>query len=297
MLRVGAAAGHLPRRHDGARARLRGRTGLRIDTFRPAGQRTLDQAEGVTGLDRQATAEALQRLADEATAREPSLGTVLARLAAAVREGRTTEAAAYTGAVDPRALAELLAGKHSRLWAVLEVIRNVLVFAPIAVTWFGLSIAATAYAELLTARPDLVSRPFLLLWQEGFDGRLFLNFSTLAIIDASLIGVLIVLSLALHIRSEVRDAQVRTKALLKESEIRALLGHVSSLGALDFGTGDAESILADMAAEERRIYERAVEREGQLFDLEGVVERLREAARRPERAADPVARRARGTAR
>jgi hypothetical protein len=242
-------------------------------------------------LDRQATAEALQRLADEATAREPSLGTVLARLADAVREGRTTEAAAYTGAVDPRGLAELLAGKHSRLWAVLEVIRNVLVFAPIAVTWFGLSIAASAYAELLTARPDLVSRPFLLLWQEGFDGRLALNFSTLAITDASLIGVLIVLSLALHVRSEIRDAQVRTKALLKESEIRALLGSVSSLGALDFGTGDAESILADMAAEERRIYERAAEREGQLFDLEGVVERLRDAAMRLERAADSIARR------
>lgn len=242
-------------------------------------------------MDRQATAQALQRLADEATAREPSLGTVLARLADAVREGRTTEAAAYTGAVDPRGLAELLAGKHSRLWAILEVIRNVLVFAPIAVTWFGLSIAATAYAQLLGERPDLVSRPFLLLWQEGFEGRLLLNFSTLAITDASLIGVLIVLSLALHIRSEVRDTQVRMQALLKESEIRALLGHVSSLGALDFGTGDAETILADMAAEERRIYERAVEREGQLFDLEGSIERLRDAAIRLERAAESLARR------
>jgi hypothetical protein len=242
-------------------------------------------------LDRQATAEALQRLADEATTREPSLGTVLTRLSEAVREGRTTEAAAYTGAVDPRGLAELLAGKHSRLWAVLEVVRNVLVFAPIAVTWFGLSIAATAYAQLLGARPDLISRPFLLLWQEGFDGRVLLNFSTLAITDASLIGVLILLSLALHVRSELRDAQLRTKALIKESEIRALLGHVSSLGALDFGTGDAESILADMAAEERRIYERAVEREGQLFDLEGVVDKLRDAAVRLERAADSLARR------
>lgn len=242
-------------------------------------------------MDRQATAQALQRLADEATAREPSLGTVLARLADAVHDGRSTEAAAYTGAVDPRGLAELLAGKHSRLWAILEVIRNVLVFAPIAVTWFGLSIAATAYAQLLGERPDLVSRPFLLLWQEGFEGRLLLNFSTLAITDASLIGVLIVLSLALHIRSEVRDTQVRMQALLKESEIRALLGHVSSLGALDFGTGDAETILADMAAEERRIYERAVEREGQLFDLEGSIERLRDAAIRLERAAESLARR------
>jgi hypothetical protein len=242
-------------------------------------------------LDRQGTAEALQRLADEATAREPSLGTVIARLAEAVRLGRATEAAAYAGAVDPRGLAELLAGKHSRLWAVLEVVRNVLVFAPIAVTWFGLSIAATAYAQLLSARPDLISRPFLLLWQEGFDGRVGLNFSTLAITDASLIAVLIVLSLALHIRSELRDAQLRTRALLKESEIRALLGHVSSLGTLDFGTGDAESILVDMAAEERRIYERAAEREGQLFNLEGAIERLRDAAERLERAADSLARR------
>jgi hypothetical protein len=242
-------------------------------------------------LDRQETAAALQRLADEATAREPSLGTLLSRLAEAVREGRSTEATGYIGAVDPRGLAELLAGKHSKLWAILEVIRNVLVFAPIAVTWLGLSIAATAYAQLLAAQPELVTRPFLLLWQEGFNGRVVLNFSTLAITDASLIGVLIFLSLALHIRSEVRDAQIRTKALLKESEIRALLGHVSSLGALDFGPGDAESILAQMAAEERRIYERATEREGQLFDLEGVVERLRDAAVRLERAADSLARR------
>ena len=292
---MGAAAGHVPRRHDGARTRLSlapaDRTRPQKDTLCLEGATYSYGGRRNKGLDRQGAAQALQRLADEATAREPSLGTVLARLADAVREGRTTEAAAYTGAVDPRGLAELLAGTHSWLWAVLEVIRNVLVFAPIAVTWFGLSIAATAYAELLAARPDLISRPFLLLWQEGFDGRVLLNFSSLAITDASLIGVLIVLSLALHIRSELRDAQIRTQALLKESEIRALLGHVSSLGALDFGTGDAESILADMAAEERRIYERAVEREGQLFDLEGVVEKLRDAAVRLERAADSIAHR------
>ncbi len=243
-------------------------------------------------MDRQATTEAVRRLGDEATAREPSLGTLLGRLADAVSEGRPTEASGYIGAIDARALAELLSGAHSRLWAVLEVIRNVLVFAPIAVTWFGLSLAAAAYAQLLVARPELVARPFLLLWQEGFDGRLGgFNFSTLALTDASLIGVLIVLSLALHIRSELQESAIRTKALLKESEIRALLGHVSSLGALDFGTTDAESILVDMAAEERRIYERALEREGQLFDLEGVVERLRDAAVRLERAADALARR------
>jgi hypothetical protein len=236
------------------------------------------------------TAAALRRLSDEALAKEPSLGTLLGRLAEAVEDGRTTEASGYIGAVDARGLAELLAGAHSRLWAMLEVVRNVLVFAPIAVTWMGLSLAAGAYADLLAARPDLVSQPFLLLWQTGFGGRLLLNFSTLALIDASLIGVLIALSLALHTRSELRDAAFRTSVLLKESEIRALLGQASSLGALDLSGADAQTILADMAAEERRIYERASEREGQLFELEGTVERLREAAARLERAADSLAR-------
>ena len=242
-------------------------------------------------MDRRSTSAALRRLSDEALAREPSLGTLLGRLADAVEEGRTTEATGYIGAVDPRGLAELLAGAHSRLWAVLEVIRNVLVFAPIAVTWLGLSLAAGAYADLLAARPDLVSQPFLLLWQQGFGGRLVFNFGTLALIDASLIGILIVLSFTLHIRTELRDVAFQTGVLLKESEIRALLGQASSLGALDISGAEAETILADMAAEERRIYERASEREGQLFELEGVVDRLRDAAARLERAADSIARR------
>lgn len=242
-------------------------------------------------MDRRTTAAALRRLGDEALAHEPSLGTLLGRLAQAVEDGRTTEASGYIGAIDPRGLAELLAGAHSRFWAILEVIRNVLVFAPIAVTWGGLSLAAGAYAEMIAERPDLISQPFLLLWQHGFGGRLILNFSTLALIDASLIGVLIALSFALHTRSELRDVAFRTRILLKESEIRALLGQASSLGAIDIGSADAEGLLADMAAEERRIYERAAEREGQLFELEGVVERLREAAAKLERAADAIARR------
>jgi len=174
---------------------------------------------------------------------------------------------------------------------VLEVLRNVLVFAPIAVTWFGLSLAAGAYADMLAARPELVSQPFLLLWEQGFGGRLLFNFGTLALIDASLIGILILLSFTLHVRSELTDVAFQTSVLLKESEIRAVLGQASSLGALDVSGPDAEAILADMAAEERRIYERASEREGELFSLEGVVNRLAEAAARLERAADAIARR------
>ena len=44
-----------------------------------------------------------------------------------------------------------------------------------------------------------------------------------------------------------------------------------------------------MAAEERRIYERAMEREQQLFDMEAAVGELRDAARTLARAAESIA--------
>src|SRR5260221_11096345 len=62
-------------------------------------RRTLLPEEG--RLDRRTTSAALRRLGDEALAREPSLGTLLGRLADPVEEGRSTEATGYTGAIDP----------------------------------------------------------------------------------------------------------------------------------------------------------------------------------------------------
>ena len=249
-----------------------------------------DLAHAPVGARRARIAEAVRALGSEASMREPSLGTLLTRLADAIEAGRSHEASGYIAAVDPHALAELLAGAHSRLWAILEVARNVLVFAPIAVTWFGLSTAATAYAAELAERPEMISQPFLLLWQQNFGGRGFINFSSLALTDATLIGVLIVLSLMLHIRSELRDAATRTRALLKESEIRATLGEAASLGAMDLGEADSESLLAELVAEERRIYERAMEREGQLFDLEASIRELRAAAEKLDRVAESLSR-------
>ena len=218
------------------------------------------------------------------------MAVLLRRFAEAVRLGKNEETRAYAAAVDPRALSELLVNRRSTLWALLEVARNVLVFAPIAVTWYGLSVASVAYAKLLEQRPEFITRPFLLLWQEGFDGAPgVLNFSTVAEIDASLIGLLIVLSLALHLRSELRDPQARTRALLKESEIRGLIGHATSLASTDISGPDAGELLDEMVAEERRIYERAMEREQQLFDLEGAVRELRHAAAALTRAAETFA--------
>ena len=54
--------------------------------------------------------------------------------------------------------------------SVLERIRNVLVLVPIFVTWAGLSWAATSYATAIGVEASLAERPFLLLWEQGFDG-------------------------------------------------------------------------------------------------------------------------------
>jgi hypothetical protein len=166
-------------------------------------------------------------------------------------------------------------------------LRNVLIFAPIGVTWFGLSTASAAYGQVLQQRPDLVSVPFLLLWQTGLPGVIL--FSNLALIDASLIGLLIVLSFVLHTRAEVRDVTTRTRILLKESEIRSLLGQATSLASsVGPSDGEAESLVAEMVAEERRIYERGMEREQKLFDLENAIGELREASSELARVAEAL---------
>jgi hypothetical protein len=229
--------------------------------------------------ERQRAADEVAALAAELAPRDPAIGVVLERLADAVKLGRLDDARAYAAAIDPRGAAEAATFKRSVIWNVLEVARNVLVFAPIAVTWYGLSTATDAYAKLLGMHPELGDRPFLLLWEQGFQGvGNSIVFSVLAAIDASLIGVLILLSLAVHARADLGDAGKRAEALLKESQIRATLAHATSVAASGIGNEEADELLDEMAAEERRLFERAVEREQQLYDLEGAISDLRKSS-------------------
>jgi hypothetical protein len=227
------------------------------------------------GTERERAAEDVAALAGEVRPRDPAMAIVLDRLADAVRLGRQDDARAYAAAVDPRATADAITVHRSPIWGILEVARNVLVFAPIAVTWFGLSTATSAYATLLAARPEFADRPFLLLWEHGFYGvGNTIVFSLLAAIDAALIGLLIVLSLAIHVRADVRDAGSRAASLLKESHIRATIAHATSVAASGLGSDEADELLDQMAAEERRIFERSMEREQQLYDLEAIIREL-----------------------
>jgi hypothetical protein len=235
------------------------------------------------------TAVELEALASELRPRDEAFATLFRRLADAVRGGRTEEARAYAQVVDARTAAELLEDRRPAIWGVLELARNVLVFAPIAVTWYGLSIATDAYAKLLIERPDLVGQPFLALWQGSFGGAPgVFTFSTLALVDAALIALLIGLSLLVHFRSDVRDPATRTRALLRESRIRTLLAAAAS-GPVRAGVdAAADALLDQLVAEEQRVYERASERERELADLGKAVGDLRRAAADLARAAEDL---------
>src|SRR5439155_7744834 len=92
-----------------------------------------------------------------------------------------------------------------------------------------------------------------------------------------------------HAQPTLRDGANRTRALLKVSEIRGLLGHATSRATSELPDPEGDAILDEMAAEERRIYERAMEREQQLFNMEAAVGELRDAARTLARAAETIA--------
>ncbi|MFC0865684.1 hypothetical protein ACFHYQ_25640 [Sphaerimonospora cavernae] len=85
------------------------------------------------------------------------------------------------------------------LLKIISLVQPVLVFLPIAVTWYGLKDATTAYGEALaTGGVEAARRPFLEMWQQGFDGRLagWLRFDNVAQMTLGVIGVLIVVTLA-----------------------------------------------------------------------------------------------------
>ncbi|MFD9376203.1 hypothetical protein ACFWBH_11815 [Streptomyces sp. NPDC059999] len=120
--------------------------------------------------------------------------------------------------------AALAEAPEHRAWALLEVAIGTLVFLPLLLTWFGLSRAADAYRTLIGEDPKSAARPFLQLWQSGFEGRLA-DWSTFGHVAGSATAVILLLFLlaAVHgvrrTRTEHRADQARRTA----DELLALL--------------------------------------------------------------------------
>jgi len=115
----------------------------------------------------------------------------------------------------------------------LETIRNALVLFPILITWIALAMASYNYAKTV-GDPNFASdasKPFLLLWEQGFPTGVFtwLRFSWVAGIDFAILLVIIVLTVYFHFRTEVQSQQIKHKAVELRQEVEDVLWRLSQL--------------------------------------------------------------------
>jgi chromosome segregation ATPase len=133
---------------------------------------------------------------------------------------------------------------HSTI-AAADWLRNMMVLAPIFLTWFALALASRDYEEFLTLYPDEVRQPFLVLWERGFGGLsewYAPSFSTVALIDAFLIGVIIVLTFYSHGRREAREEKVDQTAEHFQADLDNVLAEAAVVLAM--GRGSRPALLA-----------------------------------------------------
>ncbi|WP_169945279.1 hypothetical protein [Microbispora sp. H11081] len=124
------------------------------------------------------------------------------------------------------------AGMRHRALKLMDVVQPVLVFLPIVTTWFGLKMATTAYGETLAAGGiETARRPFLEMWQQGFDGRLsnWLRFDSVAFMTLGVIGVLIVVTLGERLLRRSIEQEAEEEALALRSRLLAALTRATLL--------------------------------------------------------------------
>jgi predicted nucleic acid-binding Zn-ribbon protein len=183
--------------------------------------------------------QSLLELADKIYGYDAGAAVRLRLLADAVDGGKGAEAWASVDIyrmIDPDSIVERFSGRQrgSGLLGVVEIVRNTFIFGPIIVTWFGISQATEKYNDLLTSslksHPDQVSQPFLYLWQQGFGGRLapYLTLSNLALIDASILAFIFILTFLAFSLSQASESRSSKAA----SELRSELVHALTGAAL-----------------------------------------------------------------
>ena len=195
------------------------------------------------GHDLQRMAETLQEVDPRAAERMRSLARAVVtdegrqRWAEVdLRRAFNTERLAYASALEHEG-----GYAHSTI-AGADRLRNVLVLVPILLTWFALAEASKAYNAFLAQNPDEVRQPFLLLWERGFGGfasPFAPSFSTVALIDAVLIALIIGLTLYSHGRRESREEKIDQTAERFQADLDNVLAEASVALAVDRGSRPA----------------------------------------------------------
>lgn len=108
-----------------------------------------------------------------------------------------------------------------RIVLIITIIRNALVFVPVALTWYAIGQATSAFA-IYTADNTLSVVNFLDFWENGY-GVLSekWSLSSVAIFDFQIIMVIIILTIAVTLlEKRIRDSHAASILALDEDRIR-----------------------------------------------------------------------------
>ncbi len=114
--------------------------------------------------------------------------------------------------IDPSALQQEVEEAQSRslLLKAMYLLRIAFSLIPLILTWIALYYATNDYQQYLQKHPSEVYIPFLKLWQDGFDGITQFTFARVALLDAGLLFLFLLVSLAIlffenHIGKKNKD--------------------------------------------------------------------------------------------
>jgi methyl-accepting chemotaxis protein len=174
----------------------------------------------------------LEALANQVDTTDTKAATRLRELGNAVDGGSYADAWATTD-VHHMIETDAIVQKYKRMQktdkavAILELFRNSLIFLPLVVTWYGVSVAVSTYHDLIRDKPDFASLPFLYLWQGAFDNRLhtWQTLGFLAAVDFVILLIVFGLTALLSYMTSIGRQRHELEAEeLREDLIHALAG-------------------------------------------------------------------------
>ncbi len=222
--------------------------------------------------------ERLESLAGEIETHAPELAERMRNLGAAVEGGQSAGTWANSDVfalIDPDLAAEQLSrqGAGGRWVRVLELLRNALVFVPIAVTWFGIWHALEMYSAAFAADPTIAELGFLFLWQNGFEGRTWITLSIIALIDGIILSIVFLLTLAVlwsNNRQELEESEARQEVADVLADAALVLNGRQTQQTTTFiyqFEQMAQGLLKELGYERKRIDELAGRKEKEVQDL------------------------------
>ncbi len=118
-------------------------------------------------------------------------------------------------------LDELYERQHGRVGRIAGW-RNAVALAPLMLTWLALAVASWAYHVQVQADPGRVTDPFLVLWQERFNGMAVPTFAETAVLSFLLLFVVLTLTIWAHRRETAANRTIALVDKLADEVLNAL---------------------------------------------------------------------------